>query len=37
VREMSDRIKVSKLLLASHVDPSLGRRVKVSLMLGYRF
>ena len=37
VREMSDRLKVRKLLLASHVDPSLGRRVKVSLMLGYRF
>ena len=37
VREMSERLKVRKLLVASHVDPSLGRGVKVSLMLGYRF
>lgn len=37
VREMSDRLKVRKLLVASHADPSLGRRVKVSLLLGYRF
>jgi hypothetical protein len=37
VREMSGRLSARKLLVASHVDRSLGRRVKVSLMLGYRF
>ena len=37
VKEMSERLKVRKLLVASHVDPSLGRRVKVSLLLGYSF
>jgi hypothetical protein len=37
VREMSDRLPVRKLLFASFLDPSLGRRVKVSLLLGYRF
>ena len=37
MREVSGRLKVRKLLLASRTDPSLGRRVKVSLFLGYRF
>lgn len=37
VREMSERLKVRKLLVSSRVDPSIGRRVKVSLLLGYRF
>jgi len=37
VKEMSERLKVRKLLVASHVDPSLGRRAKVSLLLGYSF
>lgn len=37
VREMSGRLNARKLLVASTVDQSLGRRVKVSLLLGYRF
>lgn len=37
VNEMANRLKVRKLLVASHLDQSLGRRVKVSLLLGYRF
>lgn len=37
VDEMSGRLKVQKLLVASVVDPTLGRRVKVSLLLAYKF
>jgi len=37
VDEVSGRLKVRKLLVASVVDPALGRRVKVSLLLAYRF
>ena len=37
VREMSGRLPARKLLFASHLDTSLGRRVKVSILLGYRF
>ena len=37
IREVSGRLKVRKLLVASRADQSLGRRVKVSLLLGYKF
>ncbi|MHC1680219.1 MAG: hypothetical protein AB9860_03090 [Methanomassiliicoccales archaeon] len=37
VKEMSERLKVRKLLVASHVDPTLDRRTRVSLLLGYKF
>lgn len=37
VKEMSERLKVRKLLVASHIDPTLGRRIRVSLLLGYKF
>ncbi|MCE5260526.1 MAG: hypothetical protein LLG21_00930 [Euryarchaeota archaeon] len=36
-REMAGRLPVRKLLVSSRTDPSLDRRVRVSLMLGYRF
>ena len=37
VKEMSERLNARKLLVASHVDPALGRRIRVSILLGYRF
>jgi len=37
VKEMSYMLRVKSLLFTSMVDPSLGRRVKVSLLLSYRF
>jgi len=36
-REMAGRLPIRKLLVSSRTDPSLDRRVRVSLMLGYRF
>jgi len=37
VRELAGRTSARKVLVASHIDPALDRRVKVSLLLGYRF
>jgi hypothetical protein len=34
---MAGRLPVRKLLVSSRTDPSLDRRIRVSLMLGYRF
>lgn len=36
-REASQRLRVRRILLASRTDPSMGRKVKVSVLLGYRF
>jgi cell division GTPase FtsZ len=37
VREMSQALPVRRLLYTSHVDPSIGGKVKVSLLLSYKF